>query len=128
MLIDVTERLESLGYTYVAATDDWMLNFISTKVEGYIKSECNLSAIPEGLHEVAVDMVCGEFLQNKKAINQLADFNLDAAVKSIKEGDTQITFALNEGSLTPEARLDMLLNHLINSGKGSFASYRSIGW
>jgi hypothetical protein len=127
-MLDVQERLESLGYTYVAATDDWMLNFISTKVEGYIKSECNLSAIPEGLHEVAVDMVCGEFLQNKKAINQLADFNLDAAVKSIKEGDTQITFALNEGSLTPEARLDMLINWLINGGRSVFASYRSIKW
>jgi len=126
MLEDVTNRLASFGYA-VTETDSWMLGFIIQKVENHIKNQCNTSTIPEGLHEIAVDMVVGEFLLGKKSIGQLTGFDLDAAVKSIQEGDTNVTFALGEGSKTPEGRLDALIGFLMH-GEADFASYRCIKW
>jgi len=53
---------------------------------------------------------------------------LDAAVKSIQEGDTNITFALGEGSSTPEQRLNSLIDYLINGRIGEIYRYRRLVW
>lgn len=127
MLEDVKQRLSSFGYE-VIEDDTWVLEFIIQKVENYIKSNCNIDAIPEGLHQIAVDMSVGEFLLGKKSTGQLTGIDLEAAIKQIQEGDTSVTFAIGDGSKTPEERLDNLISHLLNYGKGSFASYRCIKW
>ena len=127
MLEDVKQRLSSFGYE-VIEDDTWVLEFIIQKVENYIKSNCNIDAIPEGLHQIAVDMSVGEFLLGKKSTGQLTGFDMEAAIKQIQEGDTSVTFAIGDGSKTPEERLDNLISHLLNYGKGSFASYRCIKW
>lgn len=127
MLEDVTARLTSFGYE-VTAGDSWGLDFIIQKVENHIKNDCNVDAVPEGLHNIAVDMVVGEFLLSKKSTGQLTGFNLDAAIKQIQEGDTSVTFAIGEGDSTPEKRLDVLISYLMNYGKDDFASYRCFKW
>lgn len=127
MLEVVTERLASFGYD-VTENDSWMLEFIIQKVGYSIKADCNIDSIPDGLHEIAVDMVVGEFLLNKKSKGQLEGFELDTAVKQIKEGDTSVTFAIGEGDSTPEKRLDNLIQFLMTYGKGKFASYRCVKW
>lgn len=127
MLEDVTKRLESFGYE-VTEADDWMIEFLIQKIENSIKADCNINTIPEELHEIAVDMVVGEFLLNKKSRGQLEGFDLEAAVKQIHEGDTSVTFAIGDGSKTPEERLDELILYLMNYGKGKFAAYRCIKW
>lgn len=127
MLDDVKKRLESFAYT-VTEADNWMLEFIIQKVENSIKADCNINTIPDGLHNIAVDMAVGEFLLNKKSRGQLEGFDLEAAVKQIHEGDTSVTFAIGDGSKTPEERLDELILYLMNYGKGKFAAYRCIKW
>jgi hypothetical protein len=127
MLEDVTARLASFGYT-VTEVDAWMLGFIITKVENHIKSECNVAAVPEGLHNIGVDMAVGEFLLNKKSMGSLEGFDLSAAVKQIQEGDTSITYAFGNGDRTPEQRLDALILYLMTYGNGSFASFRCLTW
>lgn len=127
MLEDVKERLASFGYQ-VTEADSWMLTFLIQKVENHIKNTCNVSTIPEELLNIAIDMVVGEFLLNKKSSNNLAGFNLETAIKQIQEGDTSITYAIGEGDLTPEQRLDLLIDYLINHGKNEILSYRSIKW
>lgn len=127
MVEDVTARLASFGYD-VTENDSWMLEFIIQKVGYSIKADCNIDSIPDGLHEIAVDMVVGEFLLNKKSKGQLEGFELDTAVKQIKEGDTSVTFAIGEGDSTPEKRLDNLIQFLMTYGKGKFASYRCVKW
>jgi hypothetical protein len=123
MIEDVTKRLLSYGYT-VTADDSWVLNFIILKTENHIKNQCNTSVVPEGLHEVAVDMVVGEFMQGKKSIGQLTGINLGAIVKSIQEGDSKVDFA---GELSPEQRLESLIAYLLH-GNINFATYRRIKW
>lgn len=129
MLERIKERLQSLGYT-VKDSDDIAINFAMQKVENTIKNDCNISAIPDGLMNIAIDMVVGEFLMSKKtfAPNDLLNFNLDSAVKQIQEGDTNISFAVGEGSKTDEQRLDSFIDYLLNYGRDEFITYRRFRW
>ena len=129
MLERVKERLQSLGYT-VKDSDDIAINFAMQKVENTIKNDCNISAIPDGLIHVAINMVVGEFLMSKKtfAPNDLLNFNLESAVKQIQEGDTNISFAVGEGSKTDEQRLDSFIDYLLNYGRDEFITYRRFRW
>lgn len=129
MLERIKERLRSIGYA-VKDSDDITINFAMQKVENTIKNDCNISAIPDGLMHIAIDMVVGEFLISKKtfAPNDLLNFNLDSAIKQIQEGDTNISFAVGEGSKTDEQRLDSFIDYLLNYGRDEFIAYRRFRW
>jgi hypothetical protein len=129
MLERIKERLQSIGYA-VKDSDDIAINFAMQKVENAIKNDCNISAIPDGLMNIAIDMVVGEFLMSKKtfAPNDLLNFNLDSAIKQIQEGDTNISFAVGEGSKTDEQRLDGFIDYLLNYGRDEFITYRRFRW
>lgn len=121
----VLKRLESLGYT-IQDSDGWMIGFSVQKVESHIKNSCNTSSIPDGLKSAAVDMVCGEFLFTLKQTGKLNQtFNLEAAVKQVQVGDTNVTFI---AEATPEQKLDSLLKYLMFKGEGDFACYRKVKW
>lgn len=53
-------------------------------------------------------MAAGQYLQAKKAAGclEMEGINLEPVAKQIQEGDTSVSFAVGEGSLTPEQRLD----------------------
>jgi len=121
---DVIRRLESLGYTVDTGTDEWLINFLIDKVANTIKNDCNLTEIPAGLYEVAVDMVCGEFLAAKKGSGQLEGFDVDFAIKQIKEGDTNITFAVPDATIT----VDWLIKWLIDGTRYQFSAFRRLRW
>ena len=120
MLDDVKMRLESLGFT-VAETDSWVLDFCIEKVTSHVKNNCNVSAIPEGLREIAVDLACGEFLQGKFSSGGL---DYERAVKRIKEGDTDVEFVAGLSDVE-------LVNALIADLRGraiDFAAHRRLRW
>lgn len=119
--------LTALGVA--GAGGDPLLDIALNNVQWRIKNLSNLSEIPEGLESLAVSMAVGEYLNMKKCSGQLEGFDLDAAaVKSIQEGDTNITFALGEGSSTPEQRLNSLIDYLINGRIGEIYRYRRLVW
>ena len=60
MLDKVKERLRSFGYE-VQDGDEAIIAFSIQKVENTIKNDCNVSSIPDGLENIAVDMAAGEF-------------------------------------------------------------------
>lgn len=119
MLEDVIKRLDGLGFT---VTDEWVLNFCIDKVTNHIKNNCNVSEVPKGLHEVAVDLICGEYLQGKFNAGQLGDYS--QAISKIKEGDTDITFV---SGMSDAELLNTLINTLC-SREIDFATYRRIRW
>ncbi len=129
MLNKVKERLKSFGYD-LCKEDDPALAFSIQKAENTIKNDCNVSSVPEGLMNIAVDMAVGDFLTVKKTFSpeSIAGIDLDLAVKQIQAGDTSTTFALGEGSLTPEQRLNSFLNYLLTHGRDEFSCYRKIRW
>lgn len=129
MLERVKERLESFGYV-LKAGDEGILTFSIQKVENTIKNDCNVSSIPDGLANIAIDMAVGEFLIAKKTFSpdDIEGLDLDFAVKQIQEGDTNTVFATGEGSLTPEQRLNNFLNYLLTHGQDEFSCYRRLRW
>lgn len=129
MLEKVKERLQSFGYT-LKDGDEVILNFSIQKVENTIKNDCNVSSIPDGLVNIAIDMAIGEFLTAKKTFspNDITGLDLDFAVKQIQTGDTNTVFATGEGSLTPEQRLNAFVSYLLTYGRDEFSCYRKIRW
>ena len=122
MLERVKERLASFGYT-LKAGDEAALAFSIQKVENTIKNDCNVSSIPDGLGNIAIDMAKKAF-----APEDIAGLDLDFAVKQIQAGDTTTVFAVGEGSSTPEQRLNAFLNYLLTYGRDEFSCYRRIRW
>lgn len=129
MLDKVKNRLQSFGYV-IKDGDEVILMFSIEKVTNTIKNDCNVSEIPDGLMNIAVDMAVGEFLTVKKTFspNDIAGLDLDYAVKQLQEGDKNTVFATGEGSLTAEQRLNNLLNYLLTYGRYEFSCYRRIRW
>lgn len=126
----ILKRLLSFGYK-PSETDSWMITFCIQKVENHIKNSCNISEIPNGLKEIEIDRICGEFLFSKKQTGQLnaeTGFDIEMAVKQVQAGDTNVTFAIGEGSETLETKLNALISYLINCGESEFVCYRQIKW
>ncbi len=106
------------------------MTFCIEKVRNSIKNEINWQDVPEKLEYIAVDMAAGEFLQAKKTFqpDDLEHFDLVCAVKQIQTGDTNTVFAVGDGSMTPEQRLNAFINYLLNYGKTELHSFRRIRW
>lgn len=122
----VISMLTALGVT--GATTDPLLDILLQTVQQRILNKTNQSVIPEGLESVAVYMAVGEYLNMKKTVGQLTGFDLDATIKQIQEGDTNTVFAIGEGSLTPEQRLNGLIDYLINGRSDELYRYRKLVW
>lgn len=129
MVDKLRDRLISIGYEFKDG-DEAILNFVVQKVTSTIKNDCNVPEVPDELECIAVDMMAGEFLLAKKTFSpdDISGIDLDYAVKQIQAGDTSTTFAVSEGSSTPEQRLNNFVNYLLNYGKSEFAAYRRIKW
>lgn len=126
----ILQRLMSFGYT-PSEKDFWMITFCMQKVENHIKNSCNISEIPDELKEIEIERICGEFLFSKKQTGQLNaenGFDVEMAIKQVQAGDTNVTFAVGEGSETLETKLNALISYLMNYGEGDFICYRQIKW
>ena len=122
----VISMLTALGVT--GAATDPLLDILLQNVQQRVLNKTNQSVIPEGLESVAVYMAVGEYLNMKKTVGQLTGFDLDATIKQIQEGDTNTVFAIGEGSLTPEQRLNGLIDYLINGRSDELYRYRKLVW
>jgi len=126
---DVTERLKNFGYTYDQENDEFIINFIIKQVTHTIQSECNIDCIPTELYEKAINVVCGEFLYEKRSSGNLdlESINEDNIIASVKEGDTQVNFSTDSPS--SGKRFDTLLDVLIASiTESDYASFRRFKW
>ena len=126
---DVKTRLEMLGCR-AGFSDNLALSFCIDKVTNQIKNNCNVPEIPEGLKELAIDRVCGEFLLAKKSTGQsIGDLidNAEQMVKSIQDGDTTVAFSESESLKVAFSRLVAFLFHETDYN-GELARYRSISW
>lgn len=131
MLEDVKQRLGSLGVLVSSEpsnSDDVILEFTIDKITNRIKNKTNLSEMPEGLYEIAIDMVVGEFLFLKKSMGQLNIETIDFSpfTKQVQDGDTNVTFAV-EANSTPEAKFDAFINYLRHD-EVDFIKYRVLTW
>ena len=122
----VVNRLVSLGYT-PTDEDTWVIAYSTKGTVNHVLNQIGHSTIPEGLVEIVVDMICGEFLNTKFMSGQLdlTDLDLDGMIQSISQGDTSVSFNA-EGS--DEAKLKGLLSWLIHGKEGNLVCYRKMRW
>lgn len=123
----VVKRLQQLGYEYVAS-DNEQIEFELTKTLNYVKNYCNITDIPEILDYRIIDRVCADFLYFKKNSGSLKGFNYDAVIKSIKEGDTTLTYAVGQGEDTPENRFDAFVKQLERGFDKWITPHRRLRW
>ena len=115
---------ESTVYEF-SAMEEMILSFDIDKCVREMEMKLN-SGIPEAFEYALVDMVVGEFLMSQKSLGTLKmnalDYNM--VVKSVQEGDTNITFA--DGS-SDSQKLDVLISYLMHP-EIDYADYRKIRW
>lgn len=122
--VEILERLEGFGYIATMA-DEIVLKLLCEKFENHIKNFCNVSGVPEGLKSVYVDMVCGEFLNEKFKLNQLGDgFNIDTAISKVTMGDVSVTY---DGKASTDVKIQTLIDAL-SSKVGDLICYRKMKW
>ena len=129
MYDDVVARLAALGYT-VEETPDAAVTYAINRAAEKICVNTNCPEVPNGLYYTWVDMAAGMFLADKKAAGQLGEaFDFTAPAKRITEGDTTVEmFGASDGSDTPEAVFDKMLNGFINPPPSVFAAFRRFKW
>lgn len=124
----VINRLKQLGYVATEADND-QIDFELTKILNYVVNNFTRTTnIPEILDPRIIDRVCCEFLFYKKNSGSLPNFNYDAVIKSIKEGDTTITYAVGQGEDTPENRFDAFVKSLERGFDKWCAVHRRLVW
>ncbi|KOP78654.1 hypothetical protein AMS59_12600 [Lysinibacillus sp. FJAT-14745] len=131
MYLDTVMRLSALGVTLSSApssSDDMLLKFAIDKVTNHINNQTNLYTVPQGLHEIAVDMVVGEFLLTKKSMGLLdvETLNFEVVAKQVQDGDTNVVFAV-EANNTPEAQFNAFVVYLQHN-EVDFVRYRVLTW
>lgn len=124
---DVINRLGQLDYTANEADYD-QIDFELEKTLNYVKNYCNITIIPDILDQRIIDRVCSDFLYYKKNSHSMEGFNYDAVIKSIKEGDTQIQYAVGQGEDTPENRFDAFVKSLERGFDKWITPHRRLRW
>ena len=124
---DVIERIKHFGYT-VSESDYPQVDFELEKIINYTLNYCNITELPEIIKPRLIDRVCADFLFYKKNSGTLEGFDYDAAIKSIKEGDTQIQYAVGQGEDTPENRFDSLVKSLERGYDKWITPHRRLRW
>lgn len=127
VLADVVKRLGQLGYPATEA-DYETIEFELTKITNYVKNYCNITTIPEILDPRIIDRVCSDFLYYKKNSGSLEGFNYETVIKSIKEGDTTLTYAVGQGEDTPENRFDAFVKSLERGFDKWITPHRRLRW
>ena len=127
----VLSRLETLGVDGIS-DDDSAIDFAIGRAKENLLNDIKHEEVPDGLRYTFINMVCGYYLHDLKAMGRISTdvLNLsNAPAKQIKEGEVQITFAgPSDGSLTPEARFDQLVQSLIHPDPVLLAKYRKVVW
>lgn len=92
----------------------------------YVKNFCNIDDIPTGLETMVSDMAAGESLCWLASFGLLpAGFDINSALKSVKLGDTDVTFADNaDGS----ANFETMVSRLREGANSDLYRYRRMRW
>lgn len=132
-MVEYQQVVDRLGQFGIAEEqiDTAALRFDMALILQYVVNYCNLdngNEIPEILDLRIIDRICSEYLMKKKNAGLLEGFNYEQAVKTIKEGDTQIQFASEADGTTPEERFNKLVDYLYKGFDKWICKYRKIRW
>lgn len=119
---DIIERLNSFG---VKDLDRTLLYILINKIKETVKNLTNLNEIPDGLHYKIVDAVCAEYLGSLYAVGKLK-FEISAPISSVKEGDTEVSFAISSQN-SPQKLFETILENM-KLPMSEIVKYRVFTW
>lgn len=124
VLLEIRERLESLGFgESLKNLND--LTFHAHLVYDLITRDINRNEIPESLHYIYIDMVCGYYLEEQYELGKLESLlskEIDpASVSSIKVGNVNV--GLGTGESDRDRLLSLINNLKTQSGKRYLFDY-----
>lgn len=115
----------------ILSEDQEILNYLLSKSLNSINNKTNqkytLTNIPNALVEILVDKTVGEYLFMKKTTDSLTEYDLSPLEKQIQMGDISISYA-TEGVISPEKRLDAIINFLISGKDKELVRFRRLVW
>lgn len=124
---NIIDRLAQLGYTATEA-DNNAIDFELNEAINYTLNYCNIANVPEIVEPRLIDRVCSCFLYYKKNSGSMEGFNYETVIKSIKEGDTTLTYAVGQGEDTPENRFDAFVKKLELAYDKWITPHRRLRW
>lgn len=122
----VMDRLESLAY-HIVGEDSLLIKILIDGVTKEILIECNITELPDELKPMAVDAVCGRFLDQKHSSKQLEDYDFTTAVSSITEGDISISYSSGETS-NPEETFKACIQEMAKLNPYKLHAFRRLRW
>lgn len=123
---DVISRLGDLGVD--ALESDTAVIYAIERAREQICNDINWNDVPEGLRYTFVNMACGFYLHDQKAMGLLDESVVSGgSVASISEGDVSISFDTGN-DVSPDARFDALVQFLIHPQPYLLSRYRRLTW
>lgn len=126
----VVARLAMLGYQ-AAETDAFTLDYLAAKWERDLLANLHRKELPEGLFYTLVDLVAGEFLQDRLSSGTLKIEGLDFSEvpKSITEGDVKVDFSgASDGARSAEAQFIAQVDQMLHPPERVLGAYRRLAW
>lgn len=111
----------------VSADPGVALSFAIAQAREIMLANLNLDEIPDGLYYKFVDLAAGLYLRPKFAVGDLDGFDIDAAVASVKEGDTTVSYLTTAG-LSEGERISTFLTYLLTLPETMLSRYRRFVW
>lgn len=124
-------RLALLGYN--GGFEEAFMEYCIESAEQTAKSECNLAELSDDMRFPVTDLAAAMclFMRKQEILNTQGELQIegDGRIKSLKEGDREITYMTNdEGGVTAETRLDTLIEQLKSDALLKLAPFRRIAW
>ena len=123
----VMDRLESLAY-HIVGEDSLLIKILIEGVTTEILIKCNITELPDELKPMAVDAVCGRFLDQKHSSKQLEDYDFATAVSSITEGDISISYSTSSGTSNPEETFKACIQEMAKLNPYELYAFRRLKW
>lgn len=115
--------LEAMSFE-LEESDRTLVSYILENVKRAVLNYCNLRELPEELEPAVINATCAEYIRAWKNTGKMNGKTAETVVKSVQEGDTNITFAEDEA---PGKKLDRLISSMeLNYSK--LTGFRRLRW
>lgn len=111
------ERTELLNKLVGGDADAEILRFILKKGEDMILNYCRLSALPEGLESILLNLCVDIF-----RAEQLGQAQVSGSIKSVTEGDVSVSYS-TATAVSENPGMDFLKDY-----RKQLERYRRMGW
>jgi len=124
----MTERLKArLGELRLIppVEDEALLRTLLDRAEAWMLAEVGQVELPEALEAAVVERAAGEYLFFRKSVGRLTEWEGEALVRQMSQGDTSVTYAVEFGQMSP---VEGLIAKLMTPPEALLRQWRRFRW